>query len=339
MYSGLFFMLSLAAIDSAGAGATDKFVPAGAASEVAGLPAPYFSASVPDGSSWLTDDRLKAARDVILEGGQKKKPFFMDREVPCLRDAYLLSSSGDDRIVIFLQCREVVRSQPQDGNEEFGSKPVSGKGIFVFGMGSGNGVLVKSFGMQRGVASKEDLLSWTSLLLPTRGRVDSVVKPDVKDGLCYSMDGTDPLLNRRNADAVARYILKRNPRRAMHGSMYGELPFYEIKGSPYAVFLLPKGQLAPIEKPEDVGGFSFCYRGLPNGRGAVSVMWKTLKEGAGGRMVWGGWYAPQYMLDMSCEAFLYLLREMEGAAPVSPEEPPHPNPAGNMQAGKQSTIQ
>lgn len=325
-------MFSLAAMELAGASVSDKIESCG----VAGLPAPCLSVAVPTGASWLTADRLKEARDVILKGGQKKKPFFMDREVPCLRDAYLLSSPGDERIVIFLQGREVGYFRSQDGKEEFGSKPVQGKGIYL---SSGNGVLAESFGMQREVASEAELLGWTSLLLPTRGRVDGVAKPDVKDGLFYSMDGTDPLLNRRNADAVARYILKRNPRRAMHGSMYGELPFYEIKGSPYAVFLLPKGQLAPIEKPEDVGGFSFCYSGLPNGRGAVSVMWMTLKEGEDGRMIWSGWYAPQYMLDMSCEAFLYLLREMEGATPVSSEEPSRPNPAVRMQAGNQSTIQ
>lgn len=100
-------MLFLAAIDSAGAGATDKFVPVGAASDIAGLSAPYFSASVPDGSSWLTNDRLKEARDVILEHKENRSLGPDGREVPFLPsfwDMYLLSAADEaERIELFLR--------------------------------------------------------------------------------------------------------------------------------------------------------------------------------------------------------------------------------------------
>lgn len=283
----------------------------------ASLPVPSLSVRLAaDGESWLTADRLKEARDLILEGKQMKKPFFMDREVPCLRDAYLLSAPEDEHVVIFLQYRKNAYAWTSGDKEMTETKPVPGKGLRVT---SGNGVLVETFGMQDEAGSVEVAFGWVSLFLPMRDRAECVRGTKMNEGVSYcALNGKDPLFNRANAEAIVRYVFSRNPLPMMHGSLYGSLPYYPIDGTPYAVYLLPKGQFAPIEKPEDVAGLDFCYAGLPNGRGATSVGWK------GESMNWYGWYPSQYMLDMSGEAFLALLckverdeKEDESAATVS----------------------
>lgn len=64
------------------------------------------------------------------------------------------------------------------------------------------------------------------------------VRRDINNSLFWVPASNEKTISAENLEKMAAYILSKKPKNEIHGSLYGRMPYYEIPGTPLAVFLL-----------------------------------------------------------------------------------------------------